>query len=641
MILATDDLIPKPKIVVIGNQKGEELIREFIDIPSLPVDVLFRGGNFEEALDIIDKYKGEVDVFITGESIVEKLRKRFSVPIVSIVTDGLDIIGAILRAREMLGRHKEVVFVSFKEPTIERALTEFSKALNINIEQIFYKDVLEIEEVVRNLAKKGVEVIVCPTLVSLAAQKYNIKTIICYSAKVFRRAFDEAIHIAYSQRNIKHLFEQYKTISNLTNIGIMSCNSKGIIKHINNKAMQIFDIKREDFFLNTCIDNILPELNLSVSGKAFENTIDGKLVRIKNKELLIAVSPIMVDGFFEGFVLSCQETEEISTAEFLIRKNKTKNGFKAKYSFDDIVGHNVLFKDAIAKAKSFAESDFNILIQGETGTGKELFAHAIHNASTRKKGPFIAINCTSLSESLLESELFGYEPGAFTGSRREGKIGLFELCHNGTLFIDEIGELSPSVQVKILRFIEEKEIVRVGGNMLIPVNVRIITATNRNMKNEVSNGNFRLDLFQRISVLRLKTIPLRERRDDIPELFEFFLRKHNGGQNPLDKRIIKYVVTKLNNYDWPGNIRELETVTINFLVEEKSASVRSFHTADRIIEDFISIDENNVSAMKRNRPDANTISKTLRDTNNNKSEAAKRLGISRTTLWRMTTKAMR
>jgi propionate catabolism operon transcriptional regulator len=476
--------------------------------------------------------------------------------------------------------------------------------------------------------------------VYLAAQKYNIKGILYYSTKVFSRAFDEAIHIAYSQRNIKHLFEQYKTISNLTNIGIMSCNSKGIIKHINNKTMQIFDMKREDF-LNTYIDNILPELNLSVSGKAFENTIDGKIVRIKNKELLISVSPIMVDGFFEGFVLSCQETKEISTAEFLIRKNKTKNGFRAKYSFDDIVGHNVLLKNAIAKAKSFAESDFNILIQGETGTGKELFAHAIHNASNRKKGPFITVNCMSLSESLLESELFGYEPGAFTGSRREGKIGLFELCHNGTLFIDEIGELSPSVQVKILRFIEEKEIVRVGGNTLIPVNVRIITATNRNIKNEVSDGKFRLDFFQRISVLRLKTIPLRERRDDIPELFEFFLRKHNGGQNPLDKRIIKYVVTKLNNYDWPGNIRELETLTINFLVEEKSASVSSFHAADRIIEDFISIDENKVPAMKRNRPDANTILKTLRDTNNNKSEAAKRLGISRTTLWRMTTKAIR
>jgi propionate catabolism operon transcriptional regulator len=564
------------------------------------------------------------------------------VPIISIITDGLDIVEAILRAREMLGRHKEVVFVSFREPTIERALVEFSKALNINIEQILYKDVLEIEEIVRNLAKRGVEVIVCPTLVYLSARKYNIKGLIYYSAKVFRRAFDEAIHIAYSERNIKHILQEYKTISNLTNIGIMSCNPKGIITHINNKAMQIFDIKREDYFLNTCIDNILPELNLSVSGKAFENTtIDDKLVRIKNKELLISVSPIMVDGFFEGFVLSCQETKEISTAEFLIRKNKTKNGFRAKYSFDDIVGHNVLLKDAIAKAKSFAESDFNILIQGETGTGKELFAHAIHNVSNRKEGPFITINCTSLSESLLESELFGYEPGAFTGSRREGKIGLFELCHNGTLFIDEIGELSPSVQVKILRFIEEKEIVRVGGNMLIPVSVRIITATNRNMKNEVSNGNFRLDLFQRISVLRLKTIPLRERRDDITELFEFFLRKHNGGQNPLDKRIIKYVVTKLNNYDWPGNIRELETLTINFLVEEKSASVSSFHAADRIIEDFISIDENKVPAMKRNRPDANTILKTLRDTNNNKSEAAKRLGISRTTLWRMTTKAIR
>jgi len=527
----------------------------------------------------------------------------------------------------MFERDTEIVFMSFKAPIKE--LTEFSQTCGINIKQIYYKDIFEIEAIIRDLAKKGVKTIVGPTLVYLAAQKYNIDVIVYYSAEVFRRAFNQAIHIAYSQRKIKYLLEQYETISNLTNIGVISCNAQGIITHVNERATQIFDLKGENIY-NSYLDRIFPGFDFSLLKKAEENKITGKLIRVKNKELIVSVFPIMVNSFSDGFVLSFQESKEISTAENLIRK-------KAKYSFTDIIGHNILLKNTIAKARSFAKTDYTILIQGESGTGKELLAHAIHNASNRRGGPFLSINCMSLPESLLESELFGYEEGAFTGSRKEGKIGLFELCHSGTLFIDEIGDLTPTVQIKILRFIEEKEILRVGGNELIPVDIRIIAATNKDLKNEVFKGNFRLDLFKRISILTLNTIPLRKMRDNIPELLEFFLKKHNAGENPLDSKIIKYVVEKLIGYHWPGNIRELEALAINLLVEER-INYLNFNTVNKIIEKFIIVEENRLSTQTQKGLKVDTISEILRETNNNKSEAARRLGISRTTLWRLTKK---
>ena len=630
MIIIKKNMVPKPKIIVIGNTQFEKIIESNIDIPSLPVSVSFKGGNFEDALQIINEYKGEADVFVTGASIVNALRERVLTPIVPIIIDGFDIIDAILRAREKLKRSEPIYLILYDAPI--DVITEFSRISGLNVQQIGYKNIFEIREIIENLAQKGVKLVVTTTLVYLAAAKFNIEGIIVYSSKSIEKSFQEAIHLAHSQKKIKYLSEQRKAIANLINIGVISCNSAAEISHINKKALQILDINGKNV-LSLNIQHIMPNLSLQDIELSSGNGVFDIITKVKEKELIISLFPIVINDINNGFVLSFQEAEEISKAEYKIRKKQIKSGFKAKFDFDDILGNSKFLKANIEKARIFAESDFDVLIQGETGTGKELIAHAIHNASNRRNGLFLSINCASLSASLLESELFGYENGAFTGSNSSGKKGLLELAHNGTLFADEIGDLSSNIQIKLLRFLEEKEIIKVGGNELIPVNVRIIAATNKNLKDEVRKGNLRLDFYQRVSILTIETIPLRDREEDIPILLTFFLKKHNNGKNCINEKIIHYIIEKVKGYHWTGNIRELETLAINFVVVSKNTDI-TFEISDKIINELIINNiENDFSIIKKDI-DLEQISEALKITNNNKSAAARLLGISRVTLWR-------
>ena len=242
------------------------------------------------------------------------------------------------------------------------------------------------------------------------------------------------------------------------------------------------------------------------------------------------------------------------------KQPKKLTGYFSKYEFKDLIGKNKRFLTTKNKAKKISKTNSTIILSGETGTGKELFAGAIHNNSLRKNNPFVAINCTTLPENLLESELFGYEKGAFTGAKKEGKIGLFERADKGTLFLDEIGDLPLSLQTRLLRVIEEKEIMRIGGDSIIPIDVRIIAATNRNLQELVDKGKFRKDLYFRLNVFQFQIPSLRERREDIPILIEYFFEKWEAS------RILKQnFISFYNNYKWPGNIRELKNVLKNMI----------------------------------------------------------------------------
>ncbi len=229
-----------------------------------------------------------------------------------------------------------------------------------------------------------------------------------------------------------------------------------------------------------------------------------------------------------------------------------KSGMRAHASFSDIIGGEKIQK-IVKLAKKMALSDVPVLLEGESGTGKELFAQAIHNYSKRSDEPFVPINCASLSEELLESELFGYVEGAFTGAKKGGKLGLFEVANNGTIFLDEISEMPLEIQSKLLRVLQEKEIIRIGGTQLIPINVRVIAATNGNLLKMMEEGKFRMDLFYRISTFQLRLPPLRERMDDLETLISFLIEKKN-----YDIFIISVLMNFLKSYDWPGNVREVE-----------------------------------------------------------------------------------
>ncbi|WP_139489282.1 sigma 54-interacting transcriptional regulator [Brevibacillus dissolubilis] len=288
------------------------------------------------------------------------------------------------------------------------------------------------------------------------------------------------------------------------------------------------------------------------------------------KDVVVNVAPVLVNGELKGSVGVIHDISEFKMlSEELEKARRIIRTLEAKYTFDEIIGESEPMKVAAEQAKKAALTPATVLLRGESGTGKELFAHAIHNASTRKYNQFIRVNCAALSETLLESELFGYEEGAFTGAKRGGKRGLFEEASGGTIFLDEIGELSMGMQVKLLRVLQEKEILRVGGTKAIPIDVRVIAATHVNLESAIQSGQFREDLYYRLNVVPIHIPPLRQRSEDIRALSLHLVRKYNLEYGRSVDELSPDTLKILCDYQWPGNVRELENVLGRAIIHMK------------------------------------------------------------------------
>jgi len=304
---------------------------------------------------------------------------------------------------------------------------------------------------------------------------------------------------------------------------------------------------------------------------------------------------------------------------------------QAIYTFDKIIGQNNEFVKTIEFAKKVADSKSTILLTGESGTGKEVFAQSIHNHSNRKNKTFVAINCGAIPKNLIESELFGYEEGAFTGAKKNGHPGKFEIADGGTIFLDEIGEMPLDMQTRLLRVIEEGTVSRIGGTKEIIVDARIIAATNRDLIDEVKTGNFRKDLFYRLNVLPLRLPSLRERKDDIPLLIDYFMNRISKRINRKKIEIPKDYLSTLVEYDWPGNIRELEN-HIELILNTESITNINKKSQHSIQKD--TFPEQDVSSLTLEDIEKSHIAKVLKSFDGNISNAAKALGIGRNTLYR-------
>ncbi|MDI3546893.1 MAG: hypothetical protein PWR10_545 [Halanaerobiales bacterium] len=367
----------------------------------------------------------------------------------------------------------------------------------------------------------------------------------------------------YTKRMIN--LNKYSGQLNMVLMGILSTSHDGIIAVDDKNTILFFNKMASELLGIPALNTINKNIRDILSDKKLLNIITdnhnriNEIVFYNDRYILTNKENLSQEGVFNGKIISFKDITEIQKIEYEVRKKLRKKGFIAKYSFNDIISTSEQMKKTVNIAKKIASNDLTVLIRGESGTGKELFAQAIHNASKRRKNPFVAVNLASLSESLIESELFGYEDGAFTGARKGGKIGLFEQAHTGTIFIDEIGDAPLSLQVRLLRVLQEKEIMRIGGNSIIPVDVRVIAATNKNLAQLVEEGKFRRDLYHRLKVLYFTIPPLRERTEDIYSLVEYFLKKNNS-----DKKITDEVYEVFSKYHWPGNIRELENL-INYI----------------------------------------------------------------------------
>lgn len=334
---------------------------------------------------------------------------------------------------------------------------------------------------------------------------------------------------------------------------------------------------------------------------------------------------------------TCGITASFSSRRQLMDIAKHVGGNYAKYSFDDIKGESAIFKEQIAFAKRAAQSDFKILITGESGTGKELFAQSIHNASRMHNGPFVGISCAAIPRDLIESELFGYVGGAFTGARRNGMIGKMELATGGTLFLDEINSLPLEMQVKLLRVLQQMEIVRIGDTKPTPINARIIAATNQDLREAVQQGTFREDLFFRLNVVELVIPTLRERRDDIGLLAHLFLRRQAYESHMPFQRIAGDAMNALFSYDWPGNVRELENVCERALLMSDDGIIASRHLPPHIVTHQSNMDTPQIELkVAGNIQDTyrELILETLSKCQGNISRTAEQLGIARSTLYR-------
>ncbi|MCJ7854683.1 sigma 54-interacting transcriptional regulator [Lachnospiraceae bacterium NSJ-143] len=366
------------------------------------------------------------------------------------------------------------------------------------------------------------------------------------------------------------LSEAFKKLLHELNTGATVIDKDGNIIYINDFSIKTYSYL-SDFTIGKNITDSFPKsklLNLLKNPKNAER----QSIELKagKKSSVINRFPIMgTDGYPIGAFSTFKDIKYYQDIEMNIRKKLQEKGHVAKYTFQDIITKNSHMHELIKTANMYAKSDFPVLIQGESGTGKELFAQSIHNASSRQSGPFVALNCSALTESILESELFGYTDSSFTGAKKGGKNGLFQEAHNGTLFLDEIGDMPLPFQAKLLRVLQEKEVRPVGSEKVIPIDVRIVAATNKNLKNEVDSGNFRLDLWYRLNVLSFDIIPLRKRPEDIEEFSRYYIQKL-GSQEYLNK--LEILIEQMKGYSFPGNIRELENILERFALTVKSGT---------------------------------------------------------------------
>ncbi len=558
------------------------------------------------------------------KKLLENLNLDF--PIVEIPLTEVDFHHALEKAKS----HKEP-FAVLLFPNMIQPFMNYTK---IKGEEILHKIVQSEEEVgrvIRELTSLGFNTFVGGGVLNTFQPLYPKANFVVLTSSLgsINKAFKEAKNLVRAIHEVKLSRENLHVLMESSREGVFSINRKGMISFFNQKALHFIPIlnKRENLLDELFISkDTIEELFLK------ERIIHNEIFTFNNRQAMVSVYSIPSIGEVEQLMFVLSDLDHVLEMELSLQKKRIKEGHVAKHQFSDILGISSSLKQSVSIAENYANHDSTVLIYGETGTGKEVFAQSIHNASRRREKPFVAVNCAALPESLLEAELFGYGPGAFTGALSQGKKGLFETAQGGTIFLDEISEMKPSLQSRLLRVIEERSVVPLGTREVIPLSVRIIAATNRSLDKMIEEGNFRMDLFYRLHVLSLHLSPLRERPQDIEVLFHFFNKDlaQKMGRNPL--KISPEVMNLLKTNQWKGNIRQLKNFTERILV------LCQQNELDKEWLDKYVLALNNDHLFSQGTlledEEKKLIYKTLEECDGNKTRAAEILGISRSTLWR-------
>ncbi|WLI77365.1 sigma 54-interacting transcriptional regulator [Kosakonia sp. H02] len=594
-------------------------------------------GSFEKAASIARNLDRDYyDVILSRGGTAEYISDATDIPVVNIYTSMSDLLRSLIPLKNYPHR---IAFFNYQKYLPDVVLV--ATALNIAIDEFVFVSHRDMTEKLQQCRAKNYATITGGCPVTEIARQYEMQGILIENGvESVNSALREALAIVETTK---------RKMLDMTRLEIiLSSITEGIIVTNENNDIQIFNKAAETIFGLTAtqvvgkhIDGIIKNtrINQVLLSKAPEIR---ELQELENTSIITSRVPMFMGKACIGVVCSFTDTPQMQKVERIIRGKLKKKGFAARYTFDHIFSANREMQAVKKLAQVYARTDSPVMIYGESGTGKELFAQSIHNHSSRKSGPFVAINCAAIPENLLESELFGYEGGSFTGAKREGKEGLIELAHQGTLFLDEIGEMPLPIQSRLLRVLQEYEIMHIGGKDVITVDVRIIGATNRSLASMAAEGTFRSDLFYRLNVLPLTVPPLRERAGDFRYLASKFLCETAA------EHLLEQFVDLFATYRWPGNIREMrfiierlallsvgfphyslhEMLTLTGFTFSDTTSPRQSNEPVRVdlskgqLKEIIKDVERQVIAHYLNRYEQN------------QDKAAMQLGISKMSLWR-------
>ncbi|MFZ5633964.1 MAG: sigma 54-interacting transcriptional regulator [Bacillota bacterium] len=598
-------------------------------------------GEAEDAEDIVRQWEaeGRVGAVVALGATAAHLRKVSAIPVVMAEVSNYELVNALCRAGTMGDR---VVLLDYQWEGLD--YKRIAEIVNFPYQTILFRSYGQLTGLMGQVRRGNYDVVVSSDAAAAGrAKAYGLRPVMvkCEQGNI-QDALKKASEIAGAGHPGNFAVRSLETIIDSANDGIMAVNEKGEVTTFNPAAEKTTGLRLTEVRGM----NIKELCRTSAVIKALYGdggALGSQFLNIGDLPVVISRVPVKAGNKEAGLVVVFQAAGKIRKCDAKkIRQELPNHGLVAKFRFSDIIGKSAMIQEAIRECRKYARSEAAVLITGESGTGKELFAQSLHNESSRRDGPFVAVNCAALPENLLESELFGYEEGAFTGARRGGKQGLFTLAHGGTIFLDEIGDLSLGLQARLLRVLQEKEVMPVGGQRLIPVDVRVISATNRNIGALVDEGKFRADLYYRLNVLNLQIPPLRARLEDVPSLFRYFYERLAGPERLEALNITENLLELLKKYMWPGNIRELEGFVERYVAlgEENIETHATFHGLfNKLIgyetavkkpnSDHIVIELGNMVDMERQ-----ILAQVSGMIPGGKGEMARVLGVSRTTLWK-------
>lgn len=573
----------------------------------------------------------DVEVIISRGGTASIIEEEVHIPVVEILITGQDVAQTFQQAKRITGLpNPKVAFVAFRD--MSQNIEVLSDIFGIDLQVYSVEEIEEIPAVIEQISTTNVDIVVGGVKTVNLALKKGLKALLIDSGDYsIKSAFLEAQRVALGRKIEKEHAQKFKALIDYSVEGIISVDHEKIINIFNPAAERLLNCSAQEI-CGKRIDTVFPFIDIDTCLKE-KHEVVGQIIQVSNSWFSYNIAPITVDQIVVGAIITFQDITLIQEIEAKVRRDVIGKKFYAKYQFDDIVGNSPQIIETKIISKEIAKVDATVLILGESGTGKELFAQSIHNNSQRNHGPFVAVNCAALPPNLLESELFGYVEGAFTGATKKGKPGLFEMAHKGTILLDEISEMDKYGQTRLLRILQEKQVMRLGDDKYIPIDVRIIAATNKNLLASVQEGSFRRDLFYRLNVLPLDIPPLHERTGDVSCLVHHFLSLHN---HKYRKKIefTSESIDYLAGYMWPGNVRELMYLIERLVIILNEKTI----TKDILLKYWknreYASDQFPANSTTTPLPEVKQIIDVLQQCNANIKHASEILGMDRSTLYK-------